>query len=138
MTEMILRHFKRLPNSDETIAAQVRAQFPEGWERHEAERAEQDIVELRKVVDAIAHAGEDDNCDTALQAFRDYLERPQGVIKTGKHFNIQLLVEAFKLYDANYDRFGGWGSHQNNLFWRKVIGYVQRFVPACYAQAFCQ
>jgi hypothetical protein len=24
------------------------------------------------------------------------------------------------------------------MFWQKVIGYIQRYLPACYAQAFCQ
>ena len=41
------------------------------------------------------------------------------------------------------DRFGEsfvnhWESDKNQLFWQKVIGYIQRFLPACYAQAFAQ
>ena len=81
----------------------------------------------------------------ALNTFRDYLapkKDPQTnkiiPIKTGKYFNMQLLIEAFKLYDQNYDTFGGWNSHKNNLCWRKLIGYMERFLPACYAQAFAQ
>ncbi|WP_267256842.1 hypothetical protein [Coxiella endosymbiont of Ornithodoros maritimus] len=50
---------------------------------------------------------------------------------TGEHFNIQLLTEAFKLYGRKYDIFGGFGSDKNNLCWRKFIGYLQRFLPAC-------
>ncbi len=60
------------------------------------------------------------------------------MITTGKHFNAQLLVEAFRLFDQNYGAFGNFNSRQNNLFWCKVIGYIQRFLPACYAQAFAQ
>jgi hypothetical protein len=55
----------------------------------------------------------------------------------GKHFNSQLLVEAFKSYNNNYHLFGGWDSYKNNLLWCRVIGHLQRFLPACYAQAFC-
>lgn len=51
-----------------------------------------------------------------LNAFRDYI-KPEGVITTGEHFNIQLLTETFKLYDRNYDIFGGFGSNKNNLCW---------------------
>ncbi|HAT8179844.1 TPA: hypothetical protein JA361_10350 [Legionella pneumophila] len=60
------------------------------------------------------------------------------VIKTGKHFSIQLLVKAFELYDKKYDDFGGFDSRKNNLFWQKVIGTIQRYLPACWAQAVCQ
>jgi hypothetical protein len=72
-----------------------------------------------------------------LNEFREYL-KPKDVIKSDKHFNMQLLVEAFKLYNENYDRFGGWNAPKNNLCWCKVIGFIQRFLPANYAQAFCQ
>jgi hypothetical protein len=73
----------------------------------------------------------------ALNAFRNYVT-PKEVIKTGKHFNMPLLIEAFKLYDRNHDAFGNYNSHKNNLCWQKLIGYMQRFLPACYAQAFAQ
>lgn len=74
---------------------------------------------------------------TELNAFREYI-KPKGVITTGKHFNMQLLIKAFALYDRKYVAFGHWDSHKNNLCWRKLIGYMQRFLPACYAQAFAQ
>jgi anaerobic selenocysteine-containing dehydrogenase len=79
------------------------------------------------------------NCANALQAFRDYL-KPQGVIKKGKHFNAELLVKAFEKYvSAQYTAFGGtWNSPKNLLFWRQVIGYIERYLPASSAQAFCQ
>jgi hypothetical protein len=78
----------------------------------------------------------------AIYQFRNYLE-PRDVIRTGKHFNVGLLAKAFKLYDEKYNCFGEpfvnyWESDKNQLFWQKVIGYIQRFLPACYAQAFAQ
>jgi hypothetical protein len=74
----------------------------------------------------------------AIYQFRNYLE-PRGVISIGKQFNVGLLEEAFKLYDRKYELFGNrWDSAKNMLFWQKVIGYIQRFLPASYAQAFAQ
>lgn len=140
MTEMLMRHLK-LSNGEDEIATQISNQFPDGWEESEKERAKRDLAELNKVVDAIAVSRTNGDCEVALQAFRDYLEREnkgKGVIKTGKHFNIELLVEAFKVYEQKYTNFGGWDSRKSNVFWRNVIGYTQRFLPACYAQAFCQ
>ena len=42
-------------------------------------------------------------------------------------------MEALNIYDQNFDN---WSWNQRNLFWRQVVGFTQRFVPACYAQAF--
>lgn len=121
-----------------------------------------DIIALEKVANAILHAdtkeiqairtGTQDRhaydnlelkvtgeCAKALQAFRDYL-KPQTVIKKGKHFNTQLLIKALDKYISNqYNLFGGhWNTPKNLLFWRQVIGYIQRYMPANLAQAFCQ
>ncbi len=141
MTEMLMRHLKTLPNGDDIIAKQIQEQFPEGWEEIEKARQERDLAELKKVVAAIESAQDGDNCDAAILVFRKYLddENGRGVIKTGKHFNMQLLVDAFNLYVEKYDQFGGnWHSPKNILFWRKIIGGIERYLPACYAQAFCQ
>ncbi|MDR3491351.1 MAG: hypothetical protein P4M12_04810 [Gammaproteobacteria bacterium] len=137
MAEMIQRYLRQLPDGELEIQKQIQEQFPEGWEAKENERAKNDLAALNKVVNAISVSQPNDNCEAALNEFREYL-KPNCVIKTGKHFNAQLLVEAFKLYDKNYDRFGDYNSHKNILCWRKVIGYIQRFLPASYAQAFVQ
>jgi hypothetical protein len=74
----------------------------------------------------------------AIYEFRNYLE-PKVPCTTGKHFNLELLAEAARLYDANYEGFGNaWNSPKNLLCWQKVFGYVQRFVPACDAQLIAQ
>ncbi len=137
MAEMIAKHLdEHYPGEKEK---QYAKQFPEGWEEAEALRQEQDLEALNTVVDAIGDSNPDEDCEAALQTFRDYLEgQTQEVITTGKHFNAQLLISAFELYEQKYNNFGGWDSRKNNLFWCKVIGYIQRFLPACYAQAFCQ
>ena len=147
---------------------QYQAQFPneEKEEKAEAFKDTPDGKALNTIIAAIGNAsdracelvlnheeniaGDDKEAQdllAALNGFRNYLapkKDPQTnktiPIKTGKHFNMQLLVEAFKLYDQNYDTrtFGGWDSHKNNLCWRKVIGFMQRLLPACTAQASSQ
>jgi hypothetical protein len=74
----------------------------------------------------------------AIFQFRNFME-PRGIISTGKQFNAGLLDEAFKLFNKKYQPFGNsWESTKNKLFWQKVIGYIQRFSPANYGQAFAQ
>ncbi|ABS78544.2 hypothetical protein CbuD7D7780_11750 (plasmid) [Coxiella burnetii] len=122
---------------------------------NETKREQQDIAALDKMFNAIQNA-DDKVCERvlneeetiiaddkeaepllkALNDFRNYLI-PKEVV-TGKQFNIQLLIQAFQFYDKNYETFGGFNSPKNNLCWRKVIGFMQRFLPAHYAQAFAQ
>lgn len=142
MAEMIQRHLrKQFTNSEEIISAQVAEQFPEGWEEKENERAKKDLEALNEVVKAISQSQTDADCDKALNKFSEYL-KPKSIIKTGKHFNFQLFVKAFDLFEENYDKFGDnsgrYNSRKNILFWQKVIGCIQRYLPACFAQALCQ
>jgi len=144
MCEMITPYFNRLTDQDgETERLkQYQAQFPEQEEKKEEKDEVKredtpDIVMLKQLMQTISISNTDEECEPALAAFREFL-KPKGVIKTGKHFNANLLLKAFQLYDENYMDFGHWNSRKNNLCWRKVVGYIQRFLPACYAQAFCQ
>jgi hypothetical protein len=68
----------------------------------------------------------------ALEQFRvDFTKRSNQEVV----FNPQHLIKAFELYDKKYDN---WTSKQQDLFWRQVIGYVQRFLPANIAMDFAQ
>lgn len=74
----------------------------------------------------------------ALYQFRNYLE-PKEPHRQGKHFNYRLLIDAAKLYTQNYVEFGNnWNSPKNIFCWQKIIGYIERFVPACDAQQIAQ
>ena len=50
-------------------------------------------------------------------------------------FNPQHLLKAFALYNS---QFGTWSWNQRDLFWRQVIGFTQRFLPANTAMDFAQ
>ncbi len=45
------------------------------------------------------------------------------------------LISSLKAYN---EQACHWRYNQKDLFWRQVIGYTQRFLPASYAQALCQ
>jgi hypothetical protein len=138
MCEMMLPYIDELKGGQDEKRRQYQEQFPQDYQKEEKEKTAEDLKALHKVVNAIGESKDNAGCESALEEFQNYL-KPKGVIKTGKHFNVALLVEAFKLYDEKYDAFGGtWDSPKNILFWRKVIGQIQRYLPACYAQAFCQ
>ena len=129
--------------------------FPEYYEADEKKREEilkskntnnPDLIAVEEIVQAISDSkaiNETDlNQDKILQAafkqFRKHF-KPKDVIVSGKQFNMQMLIRAFELYDQKFDKMGGkWDSAKNMYFWQKVIGYIQRFLPACYASAFCQ
>lgn len=132
------------------------AQFPAENKEAEEKTAAADLDELKQFIQAINGASDaecqflldnvKDNTETnetsvgkARKRFRDYLDvKIKEVITTGKHFNAELLVEALNQYDTNYHTFGDWDSAKNKLAWRQVIGYIQRYVSTCLAQAYCQ
>lgn len=68
----------------------------------------------------------------AIYQYRNYLE-PKENIKTGKHFNLKMLIRAHIRATQNYDSLRGFNSFKNRLIWRHVIGYTQRFLPALLA-----
>ncbi len=75
----------------------------------------------------------------ALEEFRHQFSE---LSNNEKIFNPQHLLRAFEVYNALWDQCERDGSDRDykkrDLFWRQIIGYTQRFMPACYAQAFSQ
>jgi hypothetical protein len=117
---------------------QMQEQFPNGFEYQKVEKEFTDL--MTEVVNAIAtdqtlidHNTPSEATQAVLKQFRNYL-LPKDVTQ-GHHFNLNYLIEAFNLYNQNWDL---WNSNQLSLFWRQVIGYLERLVPAVGAQAFCQ
>jgi len=51
----------------------------------------------------------------------------------GKHFDVRHLANAHKIYHKNYRR---WNKRQRSLFWRRGIGFMQKQLPANYANNF--
>jgi L-rhamnose mutarotase len=157
MADMMLAYFERACGDNEKATAEIRKQqrqqFPAGYEKLESDKKSKDSIALKEVVDAIKNAkvefingsdsesnGEvsvDAKGEAALNKFRQYL-MPTGVITSGKLFNIDLLIEAFELYEQKFEEFGGSPhSPRNVLFWRKIIGYIERHLPTSHIQVLC-
>lgn len=126
----------------EEMKDQYQTIFPEG---HEAYYQAQTAFDFTQIVTAISNSNDAD-VDKALS-----LELPNNtplwvaleqfrVAFTKRSnqeavFNPQHLIKAFELYDEKYNN---WSENQQDLFWRQVIGYVQRFLSANIAMDFAQ
>lgn len=75
----------------------------------------------------------------ALAQFRqDFAPRE---ITEGMHFNYNNLLEAFRVYAAEFNNLNSASDGdytKGDLFWRQVIGYIERLLPACDRQASAQ
>lgn len=75
-----------------------------------------------------------ERCQIELALFRSVFDSNE-VITKGKHFDTALLFEALELANHHFKEFGGRrNSPKLILFMRQVLGYIQRYLPACYAQ----
>lgn len=135
MVEMLEKYYRKLPDGEAVMAAQIAGQFPEGFEKQEEERRKRDSEALDKVLHAITTYSLYAAFDDAIEDFIDYLKsQTANTITSGYHSNDQLLHEALKIYDQIYECFG----RCFNYYWRKVIDNIERYLTACEAQAFCQ
>lgn len=135
MWAMIQPYFTQLESAIEGFSAQeemkkqFNGQFPEGLTDAPASDLQPFYNEL-----ATAISNSEDSGDAAIEAFRSKItERKE--VKSGKHFNMQHLIAAYLAYIDNFDTLATWDNRDK--FWQKVIGYVQRQMPANYAQAHC-
>lgn len=113
--------------------------------KHETYSQEQTPFDFSQIVETISQSSDADvekalslelPNDTALwrslEQFRsDFTNRSSQEAV----FNPQHLLQAFDLYDSQFNQ---WSWNQADLFWRQVIGYVQRFLPANIAMDFAQ
>ncbi len=157
MVTLIKNKLRELTGSDDVANTQYRDQFPDGWEAAERERWKLIFTTLDSLKDAIRDAKPDDiklsyypvgtlkvkeRSDVAvvLALFRSQLNALlDEVVTKGRHFNPDLLLKAFKMYDDHYrDDFGNnWKDPHAMLFWQQGIGTIQRSLPVNYVQAFC-
>ena len=128
MIEMLLPYFKKLPNGEKEWEKQWNEQFPES-----SSKQEEVPYDFNPLVEAI-NSKNQEKINQALTHLRAYL-KPKGVIKSGKHFDVHMLINAYEVHNKHYDN---WDGNQRRISWSQMIGYIQRYLPACYAQAYCQ
>ncbi len=86
------------------------------------------------LIDAIT-ANSDEEIAEALRSFRH--DFGPHTIRYEKSFSLNHLLIANEIYRKKYDDHS-WNFKQLLCFRTHVIGYLQRSLPACYAQAICQ
>src|SRR5437764_7250617 len=103
--------------------------FPEGIEDTPASALQADYNAI-----ALAIVADEDKGLSVIEQFRIDINS-QKEIRQGKHFNCQHLIAAYQAYIEHFDALGNWNNL--DLFWQKVIGYVQRQLTAYDAQVHC-
>jgi hypothetical protein len=60
-------------------------------------------------------------------------------VKVGMHFNYQSLIHAFDIFECeSHNLRNGKNDDKCDLFWRQVIGWEERWLPARDRQVFAQ
>lgn len=130
-------YFERPSNGEGEKTRQFNALFPQGI----PERRPYDFSALAQIITNSAEADinaalqKTQNNTEICQALNHFRDDFTALSMQEMFFNPSHLLEALKIYSEQFDSWS-WG--QRNLYWRQVIGYTQRFVPACFAQAFVQ
>ncbi len=120
MLEMMKPYVYRVPHGEEQFTNLLK-------EASEAFK-NQKTYNFAELADIINN-GTDAQIKLALDNFRRQFEPKY--IKNKKSFNIENFLKAYEIYINNFDT---WSKEKRRLFWCQVIGYLQRSLPACYAQ----
>lgn len=141
MCKMMDEHFKTLPNWQEERKKQIKAVFPNGVKACFEAQKPYDFTTLINIItnssdadvqSALRHEYSMSTLDLRLDEFRyKFAEKSQ----QEDVFNPQHILKALTIYNEQFDN---WDGNRRDLFWRQIYGYVFRFAPACYKQAFCQ
>src|SRR3990167_8177876 len=140
MMQAVEPYFKQLQNSQEEKTRQLEEIKPQLV-------AEQKSYDFCSILQAILHANpidiqaalaKQDNGSPLCQALNQFRQDFARLSNQEINFNPQHLLKTSEIYDSDplWQNHITWG--QRDLFWRQVEGYVQRYLPACYAQAFSQ
>lgn len=129
--------FQMLPNGRADMARQAYAIFPEGVPKPAPFNFNPLIEVITNSLQAdIDAALQKTQNDTALcRALTQFRCDFTALSLSESFFNPMHLIVALNIYNTRGEI---WTLGQLDLFWQQVIGYTQRFVPACYAQVFVQ
>lgn len=141
MCKMMDEYFKKLPNWQAERKRQIKAVFPNGVKASFDAQKPYDFTTLINVISTSSHADVQSalrheysmsTLDLRLDEFRYKFTQAS---QQEDIFNPQHILKALTVYNEQFDN---WDWNRRDLFWRQIYGYVFRFAPACYKQAFCQ
>lgn len=96
-----------------------------------------EIDELYKIQVITEHLLVNENTEHALNQFKEKL-KPKGIIKSGFHFDTEILSHAAKKYDPNSHVDDNRTHFKNRLFYNNVIGPIKYCLPSLFKQIFHQ
>ncbi len=127
--------FDNLLNGKTELAKQYLEHFTKESEVQDTLWIAQGRQAVEKVIRAIQDAQSNDVCQAALDDFRDHL-KPKAVIKTGAQSYGYLYVHAIQLYNTHCGSCDpNWNHEKRHIVENKVIWTLERYIPACLAQA---
>lgn len=136
MCEMLAKYM-----APEEVNCQYKEIFPEGHEKYFAGQTPFDFSVLVDVItsssapDVQAALNKQQDGSLLCQTLNQFRANFTMCSQQEKVFNPKHLLKAFELYNQQFDN---WDWDKRDLFWRQVIGFVQRFLPANIAQDFAQ
>lgn len=136
MYEMLAKHM-----APEEVTRQYEEIFPEGHEKYFADQTPFDFSKIIHVItqgsaeDVQAALNKQQDGSLLGQTLNQFRADFTTLSYQEKVFNPKHLMEALELYDRQFDH---WDWPKRDLFWRQVIGYTQRFLPANIAMDFAQ
>jgi len=134
-SEIIVHYLNTLPNGRREIEKQVNSQFPD------EESKEGNISKGKSCLDHIVSImalpqSTDHEWELSLELLKEYLN-PKGVIEVGFHTDsLQVLSYAIKIWYKLFDSCND--VNKREFFLIRVLGYIQRYLTASDAQAFCE
>lgn len=125
----------------EEVVRQYQEIFPQGHEGYLTLKPFDfselvDEITQSPMVDITAALAKQQNDSLLCQTLNQFRINFTHCSKQEKVFNPHHFIKAYQLYDAHCEQWEYWD--RRDLFWRQVIGYVQRFLPANIAQNVAQ
>lgn len=162
MVFMMQPYFDKLEEGNEQMTEQIQTIFNDGYHAH-LDAQNEAVFDFTAVLDAIAKASDRDvnraldvanvklkqndrerrksdrdlTLTQAMNRFREtFAEKSRGE----QIYNSKHLLKALKLYMATFETHSKrtWNLNKRDLFFRQIIGFCLRFVPAHTAQAFAR
>lgn len=126
---------KSKKTAHELAADEINKQFPAGFDFPPSTYDFDPLIaEITYDQSLIQNGIPSDVTESLLAQFRkDFL--PNTVVTSGHFFNLNELVRAFELYNANWRL---WQGNQLSLFWRQVVGYFEGLVSGVVGEVISQ